>query len=100
MNVNSRWGMYQGNYDDAPDVSTPTTFDPFNPDDYDPATDTVKQEHAVETSTILSLSAEYNILSCLSAYTNIDLLIVKNVNNVEGVNGTDVQVTLGASYSL
>ena len=100
MNVNSRWGMYQGNYDNAPDVSTPTTFDPFNPDDYDPATDTVKQEHAVETSTILSLSAEYNILSCLSAYTNIDLLIVKNVNNVEGVNGTDVQVTLGASYSL
>ena len=100
MNVTSRWGMYQGNYENAPDVSTPTTFDPFNPDDYDPATNTIKQTHAVETSTILSLSAEYNILSCLSAYTTVDLLIVKNVNNVEGVNGTDLQVTLGASYSL
>ena len=100
MNVNSRWGMYQGNYENAPDVSTPTTFNPFDPDDYDTATGKVLQTHAIETSTILSLSAEYNILSYLNAYTNVDLLIVKNVNNVEGVNGTDVQVTLGASYSL
>ncbi len=105
MNANSYWGMYRnndslGNYKEAPDVSTPTTFDPFDPADYDTTTGKVIQEHAVETSTILSLSAEYNLLSCLSAYTNIDLLIVKNVNNVEGVNGTDVQVTVGASYSL
>ncbi len=100
MNISSRWGMYQGNYDNAPDVSTPTTFDPFDPADYDTTTGKVIQEHAVENSTILSLSAEYNILSCLSAYTMVDLLIVKNVNNVEGVNGTDLQVTLGVSYSL
>ena len=105
MNVNSYWGRYRnnttlGNYEDAPDVSTPTTFNPFDPEDYDPATGKVLQTHAIETSTILSLSAEYNILSCLSAYTTVDLLIVKNVNNVEGVNGTDLQVTLGASYSL
>lgn len=100
MNINSRWGMYRDEYDNAPDVSTPTTFNPFDPDDYDPETGKPKQEHAVETSTVLSLSAEYNILSCLSAYTYADLLIVKNVNNVEGVNGTDFQLTFGVSYSL
>ena len=100
MNVNSYWGMYRKEYDDAPDVSTPTTFDPFDPKDYDTTTGKVIQKHAVETSTILSLSAKYNILSCLSVYTYTDLLIVKNVNNVEGVNGTDLQVTLGVSYTL
>ena len=100
MNINSRWGMYRDEYDNAPDVSTPTTFNPFEPTDYDTTTDTIIQKHAVETSTILSLSAEYNILSCLSAYTYADLLIVKNVNNVEGVNGTDFQLTFGVSYSL
>ncbi len=92
--------MYRAEYDNAHDVSTPTTFNPFEPTDYDATTDTVIQKHAVETSTILSLSAEYNILSCLSVYTYTDLLIVKNVNNVEGVNGTDLQVTLGVSYTL
>lgn len=100
MNVNSYWGMYRKEYDDAPDVSTPTTFDPFDPKDYDTTTGKVIQKHAVETSTILSLSAKYNILSCFSVYTYTDLLIVKNVNNVEGVNGTDLQVTLGVSYTL
>ncbi len=100
MNVNSYWGMYRKEYDDAPDVSTPTKFDPFDPKDYDTTTKKVIQKHAVETSTILSLSAEYNILSCLSVYTYTDLLIVKNVNNVDGVNGTDLQVTLGVSYTL
>lgn len=100
MNINSRWGMYRKEYDDAPDIKTPTTFNPFDPNDYDPETGKTKQEHAVETSTVLSLSAEYNILSCLSAYTYADLLIVKNVNNVEGVNGTDFQLTFGVSYSL
>lgn len=100
MNVNSYWGMYRKEYDDAPDIKTPTTFNPFDPDDYDPETGKPKQEHAVETSTVLSLSAEYNILSCLSAYTYADLLIIKNVNNVEGVNGTDFQLTFGVSYSL
>ncbi len=100
MNVNSYWGMYRAEYDNAHDVSTPTTFNPFEPTDYDTTTDTPIQEHAVETSTILSLSAEYNILSCLSVYTYTDLLIVKNVNNVDGVNGTDLQLTLGVSYTL
>ncbi len=100
MNADSYWGMYRKEYDNAPDVSTPTTFNPFDPEDYDTTTNKVLQKHAVETSTILSLNAEYNIISCLSVYTYADLLIVKNVNNGEGVNGTDLQVTFGVSYSL
>ena len=100
MNVSSKWGMYEGKYENAPDVKTPTTYDPFDTADYDPATGTVLQEHAVEKSVILSLTGEYSIMPNLSVYAAADCLIVKNKGNVDGVRATDFQFTFGVSYSL
>ncbi len=100
MNISSKWGMYQGKYENAPDVKTPTTYDPFDPADYDPDANKVLQEHAVEKSVVLSLTGEYDILSNLSVYGIADCLIVKNKGNVDGVNSTDFQFTFGVSYSL
>ncbi len=100
MSADSYWSMYRGQYDNAPDVKTPTTFNPFDTGDYDPETDTVLTEHAVEKTVVLSLTGEYNILSSLSVYGVVDCLIMRNHNNVEGNNGVDFQFTLGMSYSL
>jgi len=100
MNVNSYWGRYRKEYDDAPDVKTPTTFNPFDSEDYDTTTNTVKKQHAVEKSIILSLTGEYNILRNLKVYGIVDCLIVTNQRNVEGANETDLQATIGISYSL
>ena len=100
MNVSSRWGMYQGKYENAPDVKTLTTFNPFDPADYDPETGKILQEHAIEKSVILSLTGEYDILSNLSVYAVADCLIVKNKGNADGVNSTDFQFTFGVGYSL
>ncbi len=105
MNGDSYWGMYRnnealGDYSDAPDVKTPTTYDPFDPADYDPDAKKVLQEHAVEKSVVLSLTGEYDILSNLSVYGIADLLIVRNKGNVQDRNSTDFQFTFGVSYSL
>lgn len=100
MNVNSYWGMYRKAWDDAPDVKTPTTFNPFDSEDYDTTTNKVIQRHAVEKSIILSLTGEYNILRSLKVYGIVDCLIVTNQRNVEGANETDLQATIGISYSL
>ena len=100
MNVSSRWGMYQGEYENAPDVKTPTTYDPFDPEDYDAATGTVLREHSVEKSVVLSLTGEYSILSNLSVYGVADCLIVRNRDNVKDSDSTDFQFTFGVTYSL
>ncbi len=100
MSSTSRWGQYEGSYSNAPDVTTPTTFNPFDPEDYDVATDTILRTHGVEKSTILSLSGEYNILQSLAVYGVVDWLFVDNVANTKGKNLKDFQVTLGVSYSL
>ncbi len=78
MNVSSKWGMYEGKYENAPDVKTPTTCNPFDSADYDPATGTVLREHAAEKSVIL----------------------VRNRDNVEERNTTGFQFTLGAVWTL
>ena len=49
---------------------------------------------------VISFNGEYTILDNLKAYGNIDLLFVSGQRNVEGANANDVQITLGASYSL
>lgn len=100
MNANSKWHMYRKQYDDAPDVSTPTTFNPFEKDDYDPSTGTVINEHAVEKSIVLSLTAQYQIAKGLSANLAADYMIVKNMNNVADNNQNDLQISLGIKYSL
>ncbi len=100
MNADSYWGMYRAEYDDAPDIKTPTTYNPFDPDDYDPATGTVKSVKAVEKSVVLSLSGEYSIRSNLSVYAIADCVIVRNKNNVKDRNSTDFQFTFGVGYSL
>lgn len=100
MDINSKWHMYRDKYEDAPDVSTPTTFNPFDSDDYDTSTNTVKTEHAVEQSIILSLTGEYKILKGLSASAKADFLIVQNLDNVEGNDQTDVQITVGLKYEI
>lgn len=100
MNADSNWGMYRKEYEDAPDIKTPTEFNPFDPNDYDKATGTVKQRHAIERTVAISINGEYTILDNLKAYGNIDILFVKGQRNVEGADANDVQITLGASYSL
>ena len=100
MDINSKWHMYRSQYEDAPDVSTPTTFNPFDSADYNTSTDTVVQEHAVEQSIILSLTGEYKIVKGLSASAKADFLIVQNMDNVEGNNQTDVQITVGLKYEI
>lgn len=100
MNVNSYWGEYRKTYEDAPDVKTPTEFNPFDTTDYDATKDEVKQYHAVEKSIILSLTGQYNILKNLKVYGIVDCLIVINQRNVADANETDLQATIGISYSL
>ena len=100
MNINSPWGMYNGNDDPTPIVKTPSTFNVFDPADYDYATHTVLQEHAVEKTTVLSLTGEYIIARNLSANLAADFIIVKNRHNVEGENASDFQLTLGIRYEI
>ncbi len=99
MDVDSEWHQYNGVYKYAPDVSTPTTFNPFDSEDYDPSTEETT-EHAIETSIILSLTGEYNILKGLSATAKADFLIIKNMGNDEGNNQNDVQITVGVKYEI
>ena len=100
MNINSPWGMYQGNDDPTPVVKTPSTFNVFDPADYDYATHTVLQEHAVEKTTVLSLTGEYTIAKGLSANLAADFIIVKNQHNIDGDNASDFQLTLGLKYEI
>ncbi len=99
MDVDSNWNQYTGTYENAPDVSTPTTFNPFDTSDYNPSTGE-KSEHAIETSIILSLTGEYKILKGLSASAKADFLIVQNMDNVDGNDQTDVQITVGLKYEI
>lgn len=99
MNAESNWGNYTGEYVNAPDIKTPTTFNPFNGDDYDSTTDTIKMTHPVEKSLILSITGEYNIFESLSVYGIADCLLVNNINN-SNVDSADFQFTFGLSYAL
>ncbi len=100
MNADSCWGMYRDMYENAPDVKTPTTFNPFDPDDYDAATGTVKSDKEVEKSIILSLGGEYDIRSNLRVYATADCVIVRNKDNVKGRKTTDFQISFGVGYTL
>ncbi|MBR5668636.1 MAG: hypothetical protein IKX15_03370 [Spirochaetales bacterium] len=100
MNINSAWGMYQGNDDPTPVVTTPSTYNVFDPADYNYATHTVIQEHPVEKTTVLSLTAEYIIANGLSANLAADFVFVKNQGNVADNNGNDIQLTLGLRYEI
>ena len=100
MNINSAWGMYQGNDDPTPVVKTPSTYNVFDPDDYEYATHTIKKEHPVEKTTVLSLTAEYIITSGLSANLAADFIFVKNQGNVTDNNCNDIQLTLGLRYEI
>ena len=99
MDVNSPWGMYQGNDDPTPVVKTPSTFNVFDTDDYDYATHTVQLEHPVEKTTVLSLTAQYFITSSLSANLAADFVIVKNRHHT-AVDENDIQITLGLRYEI
>ena len=99
MDVNSPWGMYQGNDDPTPVVKTPSTFNVFDTDDYDYATHTVLLEHPVEKTTVLSLTAQYFITSSLSANLAADFVIVKNRHHT-AVDENDIQITLGLRYEI
>lgn len=99
MNAESNWGNYAGEYVNAPDIKTPTTFNPFNPDDYDASSNKVLTSHPVERSLIFSLTGEYYITPSFSIYGVVDTLLVKNKGN-KSVDSTDFQFTFGLSYSL
>ncbi len=100
MNVSSKWGMYERKYENAPDVKTPTTCNPFDSADYDPATGTVLREHAAEKSVILSLPGEYSILQHLSVYSVADCLFVRNRDNAEERNTTGFQFTFDVGWTI
>ncbi len=70
--------MYERKYENAPDVKTPTTCNPFDSADYDPATGTVLREHAAEKSVIL----------------------VRNRDNAEERNTTGFQFTFDVGWTI
>ena len=106
MNVNSYWGAYHGDNDQTPVVSTPTTYNPFDPNDYqyghepDYSDGVILQEHAVEKSIILSLSGEYCITDGLTANLAADFLFVTDKGNVADNKQNDIQITAGIKYSI
>ena len=107
MNINSKWGMYNGDADQTPVASTPSTYNVFDPADYTYGTKennyadgVVEHEHAVEKTTVLSLTAEYFITSGLSANLAADFVFVKNQGNVADNNCNDIQLTLGLRYEI
>ena len=106
MNVNSYWGAYHGDNDQTPVVSTPTTYNPFDPNDYqyghepDYSDGVILQEHAVEKSIILSLSGEYCIMDGLTANLAADFLFVTDKGNVADNKQNDIQITAGIKYSI
>ena len=100
MDIDSNWGMYNGNDDPTPVVSTPSDFNAFDPADYDYGTHTVLQRHPAEQTIVLSLTGEYVAAEGLSLNLAADYLIVKNNGNVEGENYSDFQLTVGLKYSI
>ena len=106
MNVNSIWGWYHGNDDQTPIVTTPTTYNPFDANDYAYGTELdysdghVIQEHAVEKSFILSLTGEYYIAKGLTATAAADFLFVTDLKNIADNKQTDVQLTVGLKYEI
>lgn len=100
MNADSPWGQYSGDSDERPDIKTPTEFNPFDPNDYDKDSNTITNKHAIERTISISLNGEYIILENLKTYANIDLIFATGLRNIEGKNANDLQITIGASYSL
>ncbi len=106
MNVNSIWGWYHGNDDQTPIVTTPTTFNPFDANDYAYGTEPdysdghVIQEHAIEKSIILSLTGEYYIANGLTATAAADFLFVTDLKNIADNKQNDVQLTVGLKYEI
>ena len=100
MDINSRWGMYQGNDDPTPVVSTPSEYNVFDPADYNYETHEILQKHPVETRIVLSFSGEYQVLDNLSASLAADFIIIRNKDNVADNNQNDVQITAGIRYSI
>ncbi|MFC2821395.1 MAG: hypothetical protein ACTTJW_02170 [Sphaerochaeta sp.] len=90
MDIGSKWHMYNGAFENAPNISTPSTANPFD------STETGE----VESSTILSLTGEYYIVKGLSISAKADFLFVKNLDNILNNNQTDIQVTGGIKYEL
>ena len=100
MNIGSNWGMYQGNDDPTPVVSTPSDFNAFDPADYDYGTHTVLQRHPAQQTVVLSLTGEYIVTAGLGLNLAADYVIVRNKGNVEGADYSDLQLTIGLKYSI
>lgn len=97
MDENSLWNVYEGKYNNAPLVSTPTTFNPF--EDYDPQTGKITK-HPIEYSLVVSLKGEYKINKIFSVALMCDNLFVWNKDNRRKSFDYDPELTLTFSASL
>lgn len=86
MDIHSPWGVYK----EGRKIKGPATENPF-----------AGTTGAVEHENIVTLSGTYHTpVKNLDIYGYIDFISFNNYNNVEGVKLSDVQATLGVSYSI
>lgn len=97
MDISSEWNIYEGKYEDAPLVSTPSKFNPF--EDYDPITKKTT-EHSIEKILSFTLSFEHFIFNNFSLYGIVTPVFIWDKDNISGNYQDDLQIVLGVKYTL
>lgn len=97
FDIYTAWSRVGGSSDVSHETSTPTTGHPtYN---YDDPTAQATRDSASNTL-VIGASGSYQVAQGLKAFGQIDYININNYKNVSGNTASDVQLTLGVTYSL
>ncbi|MHC1691817.1 MAG: hypothetical protein AB9828_02160 [Sphaerochaetaceae bacterium] len=96
MDIYSMWSRIGGSSGVPYNISTPTTSHPTgNYNDSD-----VSDRNSVSQTMVLGVNGAYDINEHLHVFGQLDYININNYENVAGSKASDVQLTMGATYSL
>ena len=96
MDIYSMWSLIGGTGNAPYDISTPTTSHPTgNYNDSD-----VSDRNSVSQTMVLGVNGAYDINEHLHVFGQLDYININNYKNIADSKASDVQLTMGATYSL
>lgn len=97
FDIYTAWSRVGGSSGVSHEISTPTTDHPtYN---YDDPTAQATRDSASNTL-VIGASGSYQVAKGLKAFGQLDYININNYKNVSGNTASDVQLTIGVTYSL
>jgi predicted porin len=99
FDIYTAWSVVgdEGNTGVSHEISTPTTDHPTV--NYNDSTAQATRD-SVSHTVVVGASGAYQVAEGLRAFGQLDYINVNNYGNIEGQKESDVQLTLGITYSL